>query len=341
MKIFKRGATFGKDEQPLGEFIFWLSLMGVVAAISGAWHMVRLAMIGASWIPFPPLQWLGLSAAVSQGRLKSVQRLAKPSVFKTMPWFFNNEIVHKSGEKATGYTTLECKEIFNTLLRNGAVVTQKSFSGFTLYHLLENPQRAQLSIQCNAIHDDTKYEMFMYCMTSGSTLLNQLTELMLVQWADFFEKLQENSVQHEQLWKNIVHKNSPILVEKLVGCTPAKYLTAEKLYAIFERSNTTRNTFDALISKGVDIDTMLEASAHTNSRVLKFNSEVSDSCAIIERIQRRWLEQNPSLKEVVEHSRNIKQKNRLMDSIDSSAYETPLPPHEQPVEPILQRKRKM
>lgn len=97
MNIFKRGAKFGKDQDTLGDFILWGSLMGAGAAISRAWQLWQLALIGASWIPLPPLQWLGLIAAVSQGRLKSVQRLAKPAVFKTMPWFVNDDIVRAAG----------------------------------------------------------------------------------------------------------------------------------------------------------------------------------------------------------------------------------------------------
>lgn len=347
MKIFKRGTTFGKDRETLGSFLVTQCLMWAVSAVSGIWQLGRMILIGASWIPLPPLQWLGLSAAVSQGRLKSVQRLAKPAVFKTMPWFVNDDIVRKAGEKAKGYTTLEHKEVFNTLLRNGAVVTQKSFyrdwlfTVFTLDHLLEDPKRAALSIQHNAIHDDTKYEMFMHCLNSHSTLLNQLTEPMMVQWADFFVKLQENNTQRTQLWNNIVKNRFPFLVEKLVKCTPVAHLTPERLYNIFDCGDTTRGTFDALIAKGLDIEDMLLASAHSKSQcvIVATNTLAPNTPKINGRVQQKWLERNPSLKEVVEHARNVKQKTRLIDSIAHN--EIPNPPYEEMADPILQRKRKM
>lgn len=241
---------------------------------------------------------------------------------------------------------MEYQEVFNTLLRNGAVVTQKSFyrdwlfTVFTLDHLLQDPKRAALSIQHNAIHDDTKYEMFMHCLNSRSPLLNQLAEPMLVQSADFFTKLQENNTLYTQLWNTIVKNRLPVLLEKLVECTPVAQLTPKRLYDVFNRSDTTRRTFDAVIAKGLDIEDILLASAHSKYQcvILETNTLVPNTPKINDRVQRNWVEGNPSLKEVVEHSRNVKQKTRL-DSIAQN--KTPNPPHEETVSLILQRKRKM
>lgn len=340
MKIFKRGAKFGKDEQPLGEFIFWRSMIGVGAALSGAGQFGRLALIGASWIPLPPLQWIGLSAAVWQGRLKSVQRLAKPSVFKTMPRAINNEIVRKAGDQAKDSTTLERKEIFNVLLCNGAVVTQQSFHAnwlftiFSLKNLIEATQN-------DTVHDDTKYEMFMYCIKSNSKLLQQLTEPMMVQWSGFFTKLQDNPNDQLKLWNSVLNHGSSALVEKLVECTPVTHLTPQRLYCVFDRQGLTPATFDALIAKGLDIEDMLLASAQSKPQCidLSTNALAPNTPKVNQMIQHKWLERNPVLKEVVEHARNIKQKQRLITSV--AQEETPKPTHEDHITPTLQRKRKM
>lgn len=341
MKIFKREAKFGKNQEPLGDFLVNKFLSAVWMGFKGVGKGFNVGLIGLSWLPIPPLRWVALEIAVDQGWLKTVQRLATKRLFRSMPASMNYSLVLTAGDHSTkNYTKDHHIEIFNTLMRNGGVLSKQSFyrnflfSYFTLHSLMIYPERVILAIENNAVHDDTKLAMFMESLQRISTKTEKLSELMMDTWHEFFSKIQHDTKTHEALWEAVLKDGRDEVVRQLILCTPQELLTPQRFKAIFShRTDISLATLNAIVERGFEIEDLLHniimlRISHSQIRTKSYTLQMDE-----------WLNRNPALKEFVEHARNIKQKERLVARI--SDEENTEPAHIPSEASLVQRKRKM
>lgn len=209
----------------------------VASAIAWVWRTSCWAVIALGFIPFPPLQWWALHTAVSHGRTRAVKILARPSLFARMPPSVNAKIMLKAGHCASEpHSTAANKQIFEWLLGHGGIISQQSlnedggFACFCLQDFACQKDWVKQAISHNAIADDTKYELFVYCLedeyySARSNIQNtNVCATMLSTWKDFFNTLQDDKEIYWILWAKVLDYGSQQTLHTLITHSSYKHV---------------------------------------------------------------------------------------------------------------------
>lgn len=345
MKIFKRDEKPHNREPAFFVAAHWL----VDTTWSTIWSGLKAVgkgfdalLMGLSWLPVSSLRKVGLDTAVRRGWVTSVKRLATPELFRSMTHNFNRRLVQLAMKDAINQKAKHSTDIVTTLLSHGGVLSKGSlysnslFSGLLLdlNPLTNHPQLVRTAIEHNAVHDDLKYDIFLKAISSPTFQKHNFAEQMLDAWKDFFKNAQQDAFLHDHLWKKVIQEGSDAVVRKLIECTPQHLLTPFRLSPVFaQRTDISVSTFNMLEQRGLDIEDIINSILKTYSQWPSHQSYLNvNKNAMSSHV---WLENNFALKEVVEHARNIKQNNRLLQCMTED--------NEEPKTSLVsvQRKRKM
>lgn len=348
---------FNQDEKPYNRDPIFVRAADrlINLTLSTVWGGLKIAtkgfdalLIGLSWLPVSPLRKVGLDTAIQRGWLNSVKRLATPQLFQSMSYGFNSSVVQLAMKSAIDNKTEQSMEIVTILLTHGGSLSKDSLYSQSLFSnlfldfsaLLDHPQWVDTAIQHSAVHDNLKYKLLLKTLSNKFFQKHTFAEQLLDVEQNFFKSIQNDLNIHNELWRRVIEDGSDAAVRHLIGCTPKHLLTPQRLEPlfaqrpdVFQRKDISEATFNALEARGFDIEGLLTTivSEHLYYPKRPVRPHI-DSISI-----QASLERNPALKQVVEHARNTKQKQRLISSVELE--ETPGSAHE--VQPPLQRKRKM
>lgn len=223
-------------KEPLSERM----CMMLVNTIEWLWRTAGWSVIALAIIPLPPFQWWALYTAISHGRKRTVQLLARHWVFAMMPASVNAKMMLRAGYRAgTSDSTDAHTQIFRWLLTHGGIISQKSFLSGWLYTYFSLStfacleDWAELAVEHNAIADDTKYELLLHCVEHsyyGCPYVDHdprymaLCTAMLDKWGAFFHAVQESEDLREALWDSVLKDGSPETINTLLRYTPAPHV---------------------------------------------------------------------------------------------------------------------
>lgn len=306
------------------------------AGVKGITMGFDTLLMGLSWLPVSPLRKVGLDTAIQRGWVNSVKRLATPQLFRSISYNLNCSFVQLAIKNAINTETNESMEIANILLSHGGILSKDSlYNTGSFLNLTYHPELIRTAIEHDAVHDDLKYDILWKTLDRPTLENHNFAEQMLSVWKDFFKHAQHDAFFHNGLWSNVTRKGSDAVVQKLIECTPQHLLTPLQLFPLFAlRTDISVSTFHLLEQRGFDIEEVIDSILNTYSRHPNHQSYVTVSKHAMS--VDVWLENNPALKEVVEHAQNMKQNKLLLQSV---AVEDPTPKSEV-LEPV-QRKRKM
>jgi len=327
-----------------------LTLSTVWGGLKGVTKGFDALLMGLSWLPVSPLRKVGLDTAIQNGWLNSVKRLATPQLFQSMSYGFNSSVVQLAMKSAIDNKNEPSREIVTILLTHGGILSKDSLYSKSLFSnlfldfgtLLDHPQWVHTAIRHNAVHDNLKYQLLLKTLSSTFFQKQQFAEQLLDVEQNFFKSIQNDLRIHNELWRRVIEDSSDAAVRHLIGCTPKHLLTPQRLEPlfaqrpdVFQRKDISEATFHALEARGFDIEGLLTTivSEHLYYPKRPVRPHI-DAISI-----QASLDRNPALKQVVEHARNIKQKQRLINSV--SLEETPGAAQEKQLDPTVQRKRKM
>lgn len=354
MKKFKHDEKPHNREPVLERSANWfmdLTLSTVWGGLKGITKGFDVFLIGLSWLPVSPLRKVGLDTAIQNGWLNSVKRLATPQLFQSMSYGFNSSVVQLAMKSAIDNNKIEqSMEIVSVLLTHGGILSKDSLYSQSLFSnlfldfdaLLDHPQWVHTAVNNRAVHDNLKYELLMKTMSSRIFQEHKCAEQLLDVERNYFKTIQTDPKKHDELWARVLEHGSDAVVRNLIECTPKHLLTPQRLEPlfaqrtnVFQRKDISEATFRTLEARGFDIEglltTILSEHLHYPKRPTGPNTHsipLQDS-----------FERNPALKDVVEHARNIKQKQRLMNSV--AQEETVDPSHKDRTASTVLRKRKM